>query len=199
MSEQFSLAGFDRPPEPPKPRPTDRLFFALVPDADNAARIARMGEDLRRTHGLHGRVTAPERLHTTLLHLGDYAGFPDELARRAIDVAATLPPLAPFDVSFDRIMSFKRPRNQPFVLRGSDDVAGLRTLQQTLESAARAARLISKKESFTPHVTLLYDDQGVAEQPIAQSVGWHVREFVLVHSLLGQTKHVVLERFALRG
>ena len=198
MSEQFSLAGFDVPP-PPKPRLTDRLFFALQPDADTARRIARIGEALRLEHALKGRVTAPERLHTTLLHLGDYAGFPDDLARRARDVAAALPPLAPFDVAFDRVMSFKRPRNQPLVLRGSDDVAGLHALQQALETAARAARLIAKKESFTPHVTLLYDDAGVAETPIAETVGWHAHEFVLVHSLLGQTRHVVLERFALGG
>jgi 2'-5' RNA ligase len=199
MAQQFSLAGFD-PPEPPqKAQPTDRLFFALVPDATAAWQIAKLGEELRRAHGLKGRVTGAERLHTTLLHLGDYAGFPDDLARRACETARALPPLAPFDVSFDRVMSFRRPRDLPLVLRGSDEVAALFALQRTLEAAARQAQLITKKESFTPHVTLLYDDTGVAERPIAERVGWHAHEFVLVHSLLGQSKHVVLERFGLKG
>ena len=198
MSEQLALAGFEVP-QPPKTPNTDRLFFALQPDPDTGMRINRLGHELRAAHGLTGRVTDPDRLHTTLLHLGDYVGFPDDLARRAIAVASSLRALAPFDVTFDRIMSFGRAGKLPFVLRGSDDVAGLKTLQQSLEAAARAARLVSKKESFTPHVTLLYDDRGVPEQPIAQGVSWQVREFVLVHSLLGQGRHVVLERFALTG
>lgn len=198
MSEQFSLAGFDLP-EPPKTRPTDRLFFALQPDADTSARIARLGHELRAAHGLTGRVTAPERLHATLLHLGDYVGFPDDLARRAIAVAAALPALAQFDVTFDRVMSFRRPSSLPFMLRGSDDVIGLKTLQQSLEAAMRKAQVITKRESFNPHVTLLYDDKGIAEQSIAEAVGWRVNEFVLVHSLLGKTRHIVLKRFALEG
>jgi len=198
VSEQFSLAGFDLP-EPPKTRPTDRLFFALQPDPDTAAHIARLGHELRDAHGLTGRVTGAERLHTTLLHLGDYVGFPDDLARRAIAVAAALPAIAPFDVTFDRIMSFRRPKSLPFILCSGDEMAGLKTLQQSLETAMRKAQVITKRESFYPHVTLLYDDRSVAEQPLAQAVSWPVHEFVLVHSLLGQTKHVVLERFALRG
>jgi 2'-5' RNA ligase len=44
---------------------------------------------------------------------------------------------------------------------------------------------------FAPHVTLMYDDQGIAEQAV-EAVSWSAHDFVLVHSLLGQTKHIHL-------
>jgi hypothetical protein len=45
----------------------------------------------------------------------------------------------------------------------------------------------------TLHVTLLYDKRVVDEQPIT------VREFVLVRSLHGQTRHTDVARWQLRG
>jgi len=47
-------------------------------------------------------------------------------------------------------------------------------------------------------VTLLYDDCSVAEQAV-ETICWTAREFVLVHSLIGQTLHVPLARWPLRG
>jgi 2'-5' RNA ligase len=47
---------------------------------------------------------------------------------------------------------------------------------------------------FAPHVTLMYDDQGISEQAV-EPVSWTAHDFVLVHSLLGQTKHVHLGRW----
>jgi RNA 2',3'-cyclic 3'-phosphodiesterase len=44
---------------------------------------------------------------------------------------------------------------------------------------------------YTPHMTLLYDSAGVAEHAI-EPVSWRATEFRLVHSLLGQTKHISL-------
>jgi len=52
------------------------------------------------------------------------------------------------------------------------------------------------KSSYTPHVTLLYDSQRVVQQAV-ETVAWTVREFVLVHSLLGQTRHIALMRWSL--
>lgn len=52
------------------------------------------------------------------------------------------------------------------------------------------------ERNFTPHVTLLYDDRSVAPQAI-EPIAWTVREFVLVHSLLGRTEHRILGRWSL--
>ena len=51
---------------------------------------------------------------------------------------------------------------------------------------------------FNPHVTLLYDRALAPEAPV-EPVSWTVSEFVLIHSLLGQTRHIVLGRWALQG
>ena len=193
MSEQFSLAGFDA-----APRPTDRLFFAIYPNRDAAARIARLAQRQRSVQGLQGSPLATEHFHITLHHLGDYVGVPQTIVAAAGEAASAVA-MPPFEVVFDRAASFDKPRNRPFVLRGGDGVAALMAFQEALGTAMKKAGLGRLAESrFTPHVTLLYDDRRVAEQAV-ETVGWTAHEFVLVHSLLGQTRHVPLARWPLRG
>jgi 2'-5' RNA ligase len=51
---------------------------------------------------------------------------------------------------------------------------------------------------FNPHVTLLYRNSA----PFTETVtpfAWEVREFVLIHSLLGQTRHTPLGMWPLKG
>lgn len=181
------------------PQLTDRLFFAIFPDARAAAQIAGLAQQLREEHGLRGKPLKTERFHVTLHHLGDYAGLPQDLVEVA-RAAATSVSAAPFDVTFDRAASFSTaPRNRPFVLRGGDGVASLITLQQTLGDALKKTVLGRwAKPAYTPHVTLLYDDRSVPEQPVP-AVSWTASEFVLIRSLIGQTLHVPLARWPLRG
>jgi RNA 2',3'-cyclic 3'-phosphodiesterase len=93
MPEQLSLAGFDT-----APRPTDRLFFALLPDAETAAHIAQCSQHLRRKHGLIGRPIATERFHITLHFVGDYVGLPPRIIVAVSDAVATIA-IPPFDVT----------------------------------------------------------------------------------------------------
>jgi 2'-5' RNA ligase len=51
---------------------------------------------------------------------------------------------------------------------------------------------------FTPHITLLYDDKNVVETPI-DPINCAADEVVLVHSLLGQTRHIPLGRWKMKG
>ena len=194
MPEQASLPGFDA-----APKPTDRLFFAIFPDADAAARIARLAQQLRGEHGLHGTPLKPERFHVTLHHLGDYAGLPPHIIAMAGEAAAAVV-TPPFEVAFDRAASFSSaPRNRPFVLRGGAGVAALTAFQQALGMAMGKVGLERwAKPVYTPHVTLLYDGRSVAEQAIAP-IRWTAHEFVLVQSLIGQSRHVPLARWPLHG
>lgn len=196
MPEQSSLPGFDALPQ----QPTDRLFFAIFPDANASARIAALALQLRGEHELRGRPLARERFHVTLHHLGDYVGVPPDVVAMADKAAAAVTTMAPFEVAFDRAASFSSaPRNRPFVLRGGDGVAALTEFQQALGIAMKKAGLGRwAKPAYTPHVTLLYDDRCVVEQAV-EPINWTAREFVLVHSLLGQTRHVALLRWPLRG
>jgi 2'-5' RNA ligase len=193
MSEQLTLAGFDAPPAP-----TDRLFFAVYPDADTAERIAALAQQLRQDKGLKGRPLDARRFHVTLHHLGDHVGLPQEVVAAASKAAASLD-LPAFELQFDRAVSFLgRPRNRPFVLRGDAGLKAVAALQRELGMALKEAGLRQWVEArFTPHVTLLYDDRCLPELPI-EPIHWTARELVLTHSLLGKTRHLPLGRWALR-
>jgi len=191
VSDQFSL--FDAPPV------TDRLFFAIFPDAETAAGIARHAATLRASHQLSGRPLAPERFHVTLHHLGDHAGLPESLIAAASAAAAKLM-TPPFEASFDCVASFAgHARRRPCVLRSQaeESNAPLFALQGALGDRLRAAglgRYIERR--FTPHVTLLYDERTLAPEAVIP-IGWRVREFALIHSLLGKNEHRVLRRWSL--
>jgi 2'-5' RNA ligase len=178
---------------------TDGLFFAVVPAWDDAQQIQQVALRQRSQHGLTGAPLKSERFHVSLHSLGEYVGLPPTTVADAKQAAATIA-AAPFDVTFDRVMSFSgSPRKRPFVLRGSDGLAALMAFQRTLAVAmAKAGLGRFVKAQYTPHVTLLYDPRAVEEHPVTP-VGWTVREFVLVHSLINQTRHIPLGRWPLRG
>lgn len=179
--------------------PTDRLFFGVFPDATLTPRITRTAELLRTRHALTGKPLPPERFHVTLFHLGDYVGLPEALVRTATEAAATLT-AQPFEVGFDRAGSFTGKAGKlPLVLRGGAGVEQLKVFQQNLGTALQRAGLGRHVGTqFVPHVTLLYDVTAVAEEAV-EPIAWTVHEFVLVHSLLGQTRHIQLGRWPLRG
>jgi RNA 2',3'-cyclic 3'-phosphodiesterase len=169
---------------------TDRLFLAVVPPPEVAARIARLAHHLRIGHDLTGKPLEVEHFHVTLCHIGDGIGLPSEVVARTIERASAVP-MPAFKVAFDRVMSFS---NGAFVLCGGDSVIGLEVLQQRLSDAldSRPARA----RRYTPHVTLLRDSHIVPEHDI-EPIEWTVHEITLVHSLLGKTTHRHLARLPL--
>ena len=193
----------------PPPKPTDRLFFALFPSDEAIPQIVKTSQQLRDAHGLTGKSLSNDRLHVTLHHVGDYAGgLPNGLVETAQDVASTMA-MPAFDVTFDRAMSFAgSPRNKPFVLRGNErmnvgsegGLAALMAFQKAFYLAMCRAGLQGPRTNakFAPHVTLMYDSQGVPEQAV-EPVRWTAHDFVLVHSLLGQTKHIHLGRWPVQA
>ena len=138
-----------------------------------------------------------ELLHVTLNPVGSYLGLPDDVLSAAIEVGSSVE-AAPFEVTFDRVSSFRGTDRHPVVLRCSHGIAELMTLQKILGAAMRSMRL-GNRSGFTPHMTLLYDRQSVPESSIGVPITWVVSEFVLVHSLYGQSEHVHCARWPLRG
>jgi 2'-5' RNA ligase len=194
MPAQASLDGFDPPPPP-----LDRLFFALFPPADMAARVSALGLELQQRHGVKGKPIATGRLHVTLHHIGDFAGLRPDFVDAARQAAASVT-TAPFELVFDRVTSFDgRPNQLPLVLRGDAGLASLMAFQQQLANALKKTVLgRTVKGAFTPHVTLTYGDRPVADEAI-EPVTWTAQEFVLVHSLIGQGVHRPLGRWPLVG
>ncbi|MBT2324216.1 2'-5' RNA ligase family protein [Variovorax paradoxus] len=195
MSGQMALAGFDAVPS----HPTDRLFFAILPDEKAVARIERLVRDLRADLGLKRKALGAGRFHVTLHHVGDFVGLPEEVVELACKAAAAVAAAAPFKLAFDRVASFRRPRNMPLVLRGGDGLIALAAFAHELGTAMASAGLgRSAGAHYTPHLTLLYDDRHVVDTPI-EPIAWTAREFVLVRSLIGQSRHEAIARLALCG
>jgi len=186
---QMGLPGFD------PPTPTDRLMFLLYPDPATAEAIAREARRLKDALGLRGQPLLTDRFHVTLHHLGDYVGLPNDVVRKG-EAAGQALAAAPFEVAFDRAVSFaNRPGNNPFTLQGGEGVAALIAFQQALGLKMAGAGLKPDRQ-FVPHITLLYDGQVVPAQAIAP-IRWTVSRFVLVQSKLGQTQHIVLKAWDL--
>lgn len=184
----------------PAPPDTDRLFFALLPDAPAIARIEGLIAELRHEHGLKGKALGASRFHVTLLHLGAFPGVPRALVDAACAAVLALSVIPAFKLGFDRVGSFsRRPSNMPLVLLGDEDVIAAKAFQQALcKAMARAGEDDGGAAPYTPHLTLLYDDTHVAPRAI-DPIAWTSNEFVLVRSLIGQGRHEVLARWTLHG
>lgn len=190
-SEQLGFEGFA------SAEPTDRLFFAAMPDPRAAEAIAQTADRSRRMHGISAAPLRTDRFHVTLIHIGDFAGLPKAVVADSLRVGerTTAPP---FEVTFDRAASFSgAPQRKPFVLQGGADLDGLQAFRRSLwDRLIRAGVKPLSRIEFNPHVTLLYDPASIAEHPV-EPVRWTVDELVLIHSELGRTKYNVLGRWPL--
>jgi 2'-5' RNA ligase len=191
MSNQSLLPGFTYPKTP-----TDHLFLAIFPDARAGAHIIHLAHQLRARHGMLGQPFAIDRLHATLFSLGTYSGVPEGIVRGVGAVCAAIAAAEqPFEVRFDCVGSFARNAGKrPFVLRDSGSNTALLEFHQRLGAALGGHGNLS----FTPHITLLYDEQSIAEEPVVPVI-WQVNEFALVHSLQGQSRYIRLDHWTLHG
>lgn len=189
MRADHSCFGFDGPW-------ADGLFFGLFPDEAATNELAKKAQQLCIRHRLSARPFARSRMHVSLLGFGRFQGLPSGLVATIAEAAATITE-RPFEVIFDRAMSFLRPP-RPLVLCGGAGVKELTAFQSHLGDALHKGGFKLSRRQYTPHVTLLYDQRGIEEHAI-EPVRWTVKEFVLVHSLLGQSKYVALGRWRLNG
>jgi 2'-5' RNA ligase len=190
--EQLCFPGFQA-------APADRLFFAVFPDRPAAARAGDVAQHLRDQHALRGRPIALSHLHVSLHGVGQYPGIPNGVVARACDAAAMVSADA-FPIVFDHACSLViKQRMLPLVLLAEALPAPLFALRLKLGAAmARQGLQSGPAHSFTPHMTLLYDMRQIATCAI-EPVTWTVRELVLVHSRHGETRHIWLGRWPLRG
>ncbi len=144
-----------------------------------------------RADGLRGKAFPAHRLHVTLHDLGGYHVVPHGMvvAANAAGDAVAKPG---FEIVFDRAASFA---GGAFVLYGSNGVEQLATFRQDLGVAMMNAGL-RPTSSLTPHMTLLHDQQRIAEHPV-EPVRWNAREFALVKSHVGKGVHEILGRWTL--
>lgn len=117
-------------------------------------------------------MLAAERLHVSLRHVGDHPGLPDAVVDKASTIAATVRRPS-FTVAFNSVMSLHGRRgNQPFILRRDDGVVGFTMLQQALDEAMEKAGVPRAVLRYAPHLTVMYGDRFVTEQPLDVEVKW---------------------------
>jgi RNA 2',3'-cyclic 3'-phosphodiesterase len=178
------------------PRPGNAVFFAVQPNPDIAQCLGRLAWSLLRKHKLAGRPRPDRCFHVTLHGIGNYAELPRD-AVVAIDEAVSAIKMPSFLVAFDRVRNFGGGRNRALVLVGDEGVAGLRMFQHELVTALQKIGFARRKEpTYEPHITLLHYEGGIADQAVEET-RWTVREFVLVRSLHGQSRHLPLARWPL--
>lgn len=192
MSKQISFDGM----EPPKL--TDRLFFAVLPDAGVKQSIAQLVQTLRRDQGLLGQPIDSEKLHVSLLPLGDYPELPQNLVAGVQRVAEALD-VHSFTARLDRVCSFSgKPGNLPLVLRGNQGETGFIGLYAALLDAMQVvSNAALTVRNFTPHMTLLYGPK-LADIEV-EPIEWQVKDFVLLRSHINLgLPYEVLGRWSLR-
>lgn len=187
--------------EPRRLSPTQpiNLFFALMPDVAAREQAHRTARDHCADRRMSGRPLRPDRLHVTLLSIGGGVGrVPDPLMEAALATGDSVT-LSEFKMTFDRAVSFARSTGtRPYVLLGNEDVAGAMNLHCGLVGAMwRLGLDVPVRTCFNPHMTLAYDSSHHLEMPI-KPVSWIAREFVLIESHVGQTRHIVRGRWPLR-
>ena len=176
---------------------THNVFFAVQPPEGVRSLLCRFRDNLCRVHALKGRPVPRECLHISLHALGLHPGLPTEEVERAVEAAASLR-AAPFDVSLNRVLSWKGdPGRRPLVLLGDEGVVGIDRLRGTLHTALADAFLTLRgHKDSDPHLTLLRGDHDLPET-IVPEIRWTVREFVLIDSIQGEGRHDILGRWPL--
>lgn len=206
MAEQDLFGDVPEPVPAVRPRqPRSRVpsskhnwFFALRPDAADAARIDALAHSLVTSLGLRPRSRiGPDRLHITLELVGhDINANVVDAACRAADILS----LPPFVVRFEAAWTFPAP-NGPFVLlcpKGSDGLKGAHQLRTAL-GCAMADQGFRPGQSYEPHMTLCYDERHRVDLMGINPIDVRFTEFSLVKSHIGFSRHEVLQTWVLKG
>lgn len=164
-----------------------RLFFAITPDTVTARRTHAFVEPFAQGAAL----LPPDRLHVTMAITNDYSIFPDQAAETlcAIGDGVTADPFA---LSLDRLVASR----SSVALRPGLKVPALSTLAERLGKAMRSAGLYRDDYRFSAHQTAFYRKGEPWQRPI-NGFEWDVRDFVLIHSEVGRSRHTVLKRWPL--
>ncbi len=155
-----------------RPRDSRRVFFALWPDADTRARLARATKDAVRRSG--GRPIAKDRFHVTVAFLGN-------LTPAGLEIASAVPPIrvGAFALVLDTIGAFTASRT--LWLGARTAAPALLDLERRLWDALITKGFVREERLYRPHLTLARRARPVEVQIVP--IEWPVGELALVESL----------------
>lgn len=165
--------------------PTQRLYFAVVPEPEVCERIVELAEAMRGEHGLQAVLTGEEVPLIIIQQVGDFPGVDARLLGRVMQAARKVQRPA-FEVCFDYVGSLPGDGRYPFALQCGQGADLLIDLQADILRCMQPV-LGRVRPGPLPHIPLLTDSRQVAEQPV-QPLRWLVREFVLLRQFLGQDR-----------
>jgi RNA 2',3'-cyclic 3'-phosphodiesterase len=164
-----------------------RLFFALKPPLAEARRIGLARDGLGITSG----AVSNDRLHVTIGITQDYASLPGDVVHHAMRIGDGISG-DPFDLCLDRLSAGA----ESVALRPSRRPPALTMLQKRIDALLTYWGVRRADWRFSPHVTLGYRPGPVSLEAVAP-IAWQVREVVLIHSIVGATRHIELGRWPL--
>jgi 2'-5' RNA ligase len=168
---------------------TERLFFALWPDAAVRRGLIQIRADLPRQHG---RKPHPEDLHLTLAFLGEI----DSGRRGCAEAAAERIRAEPFLLRLDRVGYWARPRI--LWCGASECPESLLEVLAALNHGLLGCGFAPERRPFVPHLTLARKAPRIEAFDLDPPLDWPVADFVLVGSRLGERpSYQVLRRWAL--
>jgi RNA 2',3'-cyclic 3'-phosphodiesterase len=152
-----------------------RLFFALWPDDEVRAQLARWSRELHTACG--GRRVRTENLHLTLAFLGSV----DEAKLAEIELAAGEVAPRAATLVLDEPGYWKRNR---IAWAGASIIPPeLERLVAGLRDALAKSTIGFDSEGFVSHVTLLRDAQEPRAMPALEPIEWRLDGFALVQSV----------------
>lgn len=157
--------------------PTQRLFFALWPEAGQLERLVERVRQLAMP-GV-GKPQRPDQLHVTIEFLGAIAQSRIDETRAAGAVAAA--GARPFEIVFDRLDHWRRPK--VLCLTASETPPALAQLSQSLRRELETRGFEVERREFRAHLTLA---RKVSRPPPVASfepVRWPARGLTLVRSV----------------
>jgi 2'-5' RNA ligase len=129
-----------------------RVFVAAYPDEDAARRLRAAWEDVSRRRGMHEgmRVEPPDRLHLTLMFVGD---TPEREMPEVVEtVRSAARGVARGEVRLTRVVTLPRAGAPRLAAAVGEASASVREIQRRLSE--RLARRVRERGEFLPHVTL---------------------------------------------
>jgi RNA 2',3'-cyclic 3'-phosphodiesterase len=186
----------------PAPRPgVDNVFFALLPEGSCGAQAIAIQTACIGQMGRSLYLVPEDCLHVSLLDIGTkknliLRSFESTIAK-AREAAGKLR-ISPFDVVFDQALSFGgKAALKPFVLQMGEGREQVLDLYKKLKFLLAMAGVHSDNKAATPHMTLARAAHTIPLTGI-QPLRWTATRLVLVHSVVGETRHIPLESWALQ-
>lgn len=162
---------------PASPAATQRLFFALWPDADARTALAALAQDHARHNGC---AVAPTNLHVTLAFVGGVSAA----QRQCLEAAAATVTAPAFSLKLDRLGFWARPR---ILWAGtSAPPIEMMVLVKTLHAALMPCGFQPDPRPFQAHVTLARKAQRAPGVHAVSPIVWRADTFCLVESVTGE-------------